>query len=98
MRQFFSRSSSPRLLYWRLFGLGMVLLVFSLTLLGDTPGILLSVPRGGCYCHCDESLLLAVCVKHCCAKKSVSRWGDSTSAYTRYRRAASITNARHNSS
>src|SRR6266436_5371720 len=93
MRQFFSRSSSPRLLYWRLFGLGMVLLVCSLTLLGDTRGILLSVPAGGCYCHCAESHLRAGCVKMCHAKKYVSRGGATTCAKPHMRSPADNPNA-----
>jgi len=53
---------------------GMLLLISSFSLLANTPGLLRTVPAGGCYCGCAESRHRGGCVKMCDSKRYASRW------------------------
>jgi len=66
--------------WWRrslvkLCSLGVISLACAFTLFADTPGLLRTVPKGGCYCHCSESHQQAGCVKLCHSKRYAARLG-----------------------
>jgi hypothetical protein len=54
----------------------LVLTLFPIvSLYGDVPARLQTVPTPGCYCHCHEALAHRGCIKMCNAKKTVApRW------------------------
>ena len=66
---------APKTLLWRLlFALGAIL-VFSWSLLADTPlGGLKTQNVEGCYCRCAKTKGLGSCVRMCELPKYASRW------------------------
>src|SRR5215472_10036158 len=68
------RMLSTVLPYLRLLGLGICLLASSLPLSADTPGLLRSATRRGCFCSCAAAKTHGGCVKMCDSKRFASRW------------------------
>ncbi|HUE57072.1 MAG TPA: hypothetical protein VMO76_14655 [Candidatus Udaeobacter sp.] len=74
MQQASSKINLPLAPVKKLFSLGIILLTCSISLLANTPGMLRSLPSGGCYCRCSESHQRGGCVKLCDSKRYASRW------------------------
>jgi hypothetical protein len=93
MRRLFSNTTSCYRLLCRLYFLATTLLACSLTVSADTPALLRTVPRGGCYCHCAEVHLPGGCVRMCDSKRYAARWHASKCAKPRMRKPAENSNA-----
>jgi hypothetical protein len=86
-------TASSRSRIWKSFSAIFAILACSMTLLADTPGLLRSIPSGGCYCHCAESQAKGGCVKMCDSKKYPSRWWAKTCAKPHMQTPADNSNA-----
>jgi hypothetical protein len=73
MSRLFTKTRQWRRPLWRLQLLCFTVLAYSLSVLADTPGLLRTVPAGGCYCRCGESHQRRGCVKLCDSKRYASR-------------------------
>jgi len=69
-----SKSDALRAAFRKPLALGAIFLTFSFSLLANTPNMLRSVPRSGCYCRCAEAHSRGGCMKICDSKRYAARW------------------------
>ena len=93
MRRLLNNAISWRRFPSRFYFLGAILLACTSTLFADTPGLLRTVPKDGCYCHCSESHRRAGCVKLCYSKRYAVRWGATKCAKPHMQTPANNSNA-----
>jgi hypothetical protein len=55
------------------------------SLYGDVPARLQSIPAPGCYCHCHEAVTRRGCTKMCDAKKRAVQWLSTSCMKPRFK-------------
>src|ERR1700730_2723629 len=75
MNTLFLSVVTHRFFYVRLPAVIVLTLLPVVSLYGDVPAGLQTIPAPACYCHCHEAFMRRGCIKWCDAKKSVAtRW------------------------
>src|ERR1700682_2044837 len=84
MSRLFPSTISRQFFYCRLLAVIALILLPVVTLYGDVPARLQSIPAAGCYCRCHEASTRRGCTKMCDAKKHAVQWLATTCMKPRF--------------